>query len=43
VVADLVADLQRAGIWPITHYLASWQRSSWSAVYDQPRSCLRPG
>ena len=21
LVADLVADLQRAGIWPITHYL----------------------
>jgi len=22
LVVDLVADLQRAGIWPITHYLA---------------------
>jgi len=22
LVADLVAELQRAGIWPITHYLA---------------------
>jgi len=30
----LVADLQRAGIWPI---ITSWQ------VCDQPRTWLRPG
>ena len=32
MVADLVADPQRAGIWPITHYLARWQRASSSAT-----------
>jgi len=30
LVANLVADLQRAGIWPIAHYLARYQRVSTS-------------
>ena len=41
-----VADLLRAGIWPIIY---SWLAASWHQlaglrqVCDQPRTCLRPG
>jgi len=39
LVAYLVVDLQRAGIWPIT----SSEPVGLRQVCDQPWTCLRPG
>ena len=40
LAVDLVADLQRAGVWPTTHYLAHQQRASRSATGLRPASDL---